>query len=151
MSPQRRRVDVAELVAQTVRDSDLLAGREVKVEADRVIANVDPAKVERIVEEPHRQRRPPHAPGHPNLDPGQRARRRGAIAVDDAGPGVTDELKEAVFEPFRRADLTPSPSPGVGIGLSLVARFAELHGGRAWVEDRTGGGSSFRVFLPDAP
>jgi signal transduction histidine kinase len=36
----------------------------------------------------------------------------------------------------------------VGIGLSLVQRFAELHGGRAWVEERRGGGSSFRVHLP---
>jgi signal transduction histidine kinase len=36
----------------------------------------------------------------------------------------------------------------VGIGLSLVTRFAELHGGRAWVEDRGGGGASFRVYLP---
>jgi signal transduction histidine kinase len=41
--------------------------------------------------------------------------------------------------------------PGSGIGLSLVAGFAELHGGRAWVEDRSGPGASFRVFLPDAP
>jgi signal transduction histidine kinase len=32
--------------------------------------------------------------------------------------------------------------------LSLVRRFAELHGGRAWVEDRKGGGASFRVYLP---
>ena len=28
-------------------------------------------------------------------------------------------------------------------------RFAELHGGRAWVEDREGGGASFRVWIPD--
>ena len=39
---------------------------------------------------------------------------------------------------------------GTGIGLSLVARFAELHRGRAWVEARDGGGASFRVLLPDA-
>ncbi len=39
-------------------------------------------------------------------------------------------------------------APGVGIGLTLVARFAELHGGRAWAEEREGGGASFRVFLP---
>jgi signal transduction histidine kinase len=30
-----------------------------------------------------------------------------------------------------------------------VARFAELHGGRAWVQDRPGGGASFQVLLPD--
>jgi two-component system sensor histidine kinase KdpD len=38
----------------------------------------------------------------------------------------------------------------VGVGLSIVANFARLHGGRAWVEDRQGGGASFRVFLPGA-
>jgi AraC family transcriptional regulator, regulatory protein of adaptative response / DNA-3-methyladenine glycosylase II len=38
----------------------------------------------------------------------------------------------------------------VGIGLSLVARFAELHGGRAWVQDRAGGGASFQVLFPYA-
>jgi signal transduction histidine kinase len=50
-----------------------------------------------------------------------------------------------VFEAFRKGKVD---SPGSGIGLSLVARFAELHGGRAWVQDRPGGGASFRVFLP---
>jgi signal transduction histidine kinase len=62
---------------------------------------------------------------------------------------VPDDLKEAVFEPFRQG-AGPNPSPGVGVGLSLVARFAELHGGSAWVQDRPGGGASFRVYLPDA-
>jgi signal transduction histidine kinase len=36
------------------------------------------------------------------------------------------------------------------VGLSLVAKFAELHGGRAWLEDRPGGGASFHVLLPGA-
>jgi signal transduction histidine kinase len=31
-----------------------------------------------------------------------------------------------------------------------VARFAELHGGRAWVQERPGGGASFQVLFPDA-
>jgi hypothetical protein len=35
--------------------------------------------------------------------------------------------------------------------LSLVARFAELHGGRAWVGEREGGGAAFHVFLPGSP
>ena len=35
-----------------------------------------------------------------------------------------------------------------GIGLALVAQFAAVHHGRAWVEDNPGGGASFRVELP---
>ena len=67
-----------------------------------------------------------------------------------AGPGVPDDLRAAVFEPFRQAPGSAAEhSPGVGVGLSLVLRFAELHGGRAWLEERPGGGASFRVFLPD--
>src|SRR5207237_1888680 len=70
------------------------------------------------------------------------------VAVEDAGPGVPEDLRESIFEAFRQGTQKDAASPGVGIGLSLVARFAELHGGRAWVEDRPGGGASFRVFLP---
>lgn len=69
------------------------------------------------------------------------------FAVDDSGSGVPDDVKEAIFEPFRRA--TDVHTPGTGVGLSLVSEFARAHGGRAWVEDRPGGGSSFRVFFPD--
>ena len=45
------------------------------------------------------------------------------------------------------AGLTARQSLQLGIGLSLVSSFAEIHGGRAWIEDRPGGGSSFRVLL----
>ncbi len=150
VSPQRRRTDVAELVRQAVRESDLLAGRDVRMEASDVVANVDAAKVERIVENllANAAR---HTPEDSPL--WVRVTREGPgvlIVVEDAGPGVTDDLKQAVFEPFRQGDGGPNPSPGVGVGLSLVARFAELHGGRAWVQDRPGGGASFHVFLPDA-
>jgi PAS domain S-box-containing protein len=70
------------------------------------------------------------------------------IRVDDAGAGVPAALRDTIFEPFRQGGEQVEHSPGVGIGLSLVARFAELHGGRAWVDEREGGGSSFNVFFP---
>jgi signal transduction histidine kinase len=71
--------------------------------------------------------------------------------VEDAGAGVPPELRASVFEPFHQGPSTPTHAPGMGIGLSLVTRYAELHGGRAWVADRHGGGSSFRVFIPNIP
>jgi signal transduction histidine kinase len=73
------------------------------------------------------------------------------LIVEDAGSGVPDAEKERIFQPFQQGSGVPRHSPGIGVGLSLVARFAELHGGRAWVEDRPGGGASFRVLLPAAP
>jgi signal transduction histidine kinase len=71
------------------------------------------------------------------------------ITVDDRGPGIVEEEREAIFEPFTRGVGSVAERPGTGIGLSLVAQFADLHGGRAWVEDNPGGGASFRVFLPE--
>jgi signal transduction histidine kinase len=71
-----------------------------------------------------------------------------SIVVEDDGPGVPPELRESIFEPFNRGDAPPDRGAGVGIGLALVARFAAMHGGRAWVQEREGRGASFRVWLP---
>ena len=38
---------------------------------------------------------------------------------------------------------------GTSTGFAVLQRLAEVHAGRAWVEQREGGGASFRVFLPD--
>jgi two-component system sensor histidine kinase KdpD len=58
-------------------------------------------------------------------------------------------LRREIFEPFRQGPTSSAHAPGTGIGLSLVAMFADLHGGRAWVQDREGGGASFRVLPGD--
>jgi signal transduction histidine kinase len=70
------------------------------------------------------------------------------LIVEDAGPGVPEELRATIFEPFRQGNESVKHNPGVGIGLSLVSRFSEIHGGRAWVDEREGGGASFKVYLP---
>ena len=72
------------------------------------------------------------------------------IAVDDQGPGVPEEEKEAIFDRFARGAVAfePGAPKGTGIGLALVREHAELHGGRAWCEDRPGGGARFVIELP---
>ena len=63
-------------------------------------------------------------------------------------PILVHSMTEIETASQRQATENRPHAPGVGVGLALVARFAELHGGRAWVEERPGGGASFKVFLP---
>jgi PAS domain S-box-containing protein len=148
VEPQRRSCDVGALARGTLATLETLTERHVVVSTEEVELEVDSAKVERIVENllTNAVR---HTPPGGTIWLRVEGRPDGVlIAVEDDGLGVEEDLRTTIFEPFRQGPAAPSHAPGTGIGLSLVARFAELHGGRAWVEDRPGGGASFRVFLP---
>ena len=151
VTPQRRSTDLEALVRHCVAETEHAAVREITVDVEQVTVEVDAAKVERIVEN-LLSNAIRHTPAAAPVWVRAREQDGGILlVVEDAGPGVAEELREAVFEPFRQAPGSASVhSPGVGVGLTLVRRFAELHGGRAWVEPREGGGASFRVFLPAA-
>lgn len=147
LEPQRHPIDLEGLARRVLEETDV-RGRAVELDVEPMVADVDGPKVERIMEN-LLVNAAKHTP------PGTVVRVRIArhdtgvlLVVEDEGAGVPDELKDVVFRPFERGPRAPTHAPGTGIGLSLVARFAELHGGRAWVEDRVGGGASFRVFLP---
>jgi PAS domain S-box-containing protein len=144
--PDLRPTELAELVRRVVGDMPDLERRPVHLELEPVEARVDVSKVERILQNllsNADKYSPPDAPIWVTLRPkGQGV----LLGVDDAGTGVPDELRDTIFDPFVRGGR--DGSSGLGIGLSLVARFAELHGGRAWVQDRPDGGAAFRVFLP---
>jgi PAS domain S-box-containing protein len=140
--------ELGSLARRVVDESGLRPERQVEVLADRVVAAVDPAKLERILENLLLNTARHTPPGTAVWVRIGRDEHGVLLAVEDDGPGVPAELRASIFEPFRRAGDSRGV-PGVGVGLSLVARFAELHSGRAWVEERQGGGASFRVFLPD--
>ena len=81
-----------------------------------------------------------------------RVGREGSITVDDAGPGVPEQDRTAIFGRFHRG-ATPQPHDlpkGTGLGLSLVEEHVRLHGGRVWVEDAPSGGARFVIRIPEA-
>ena len=149
MAPRRYPLELTQLMRSLLAKTEVSGVELVDVEASDCRANVDPPKVERIVENLIANAAA-HAPAGTRIK--IRCWREGdaaLIAVEDQGPGVPADLRDKVFEAFYRGPEAVH-TPGSGMGLSLVARLAEMHSGRAWVQDREGGGASFRVLLPDA-
>jgi len=74
------------------------------------------------------------------------------IVVEDEGPGVPADEREAIFDRFSRGSAggRRGNDGGTGLGLSLVAEDLRLHGGRVWVEERADGrkGARFVLELP---
>lgn len=66
------------------------------------------------------------------------------IEIADNGPGVPEENRQLIFEPF----FSTKGSHGTGLGLSVTQKIVREHGGDVSVETAPGGGALFRVTLP---
>lgn len=72
------------------------------------------------------------------------AKRMVALIIEDNGPGVPDQVKKRMFNPFFTTRHT-----GTGLGLAIVHRIVDAHGGRVRVRDRAGGGTVVEILLPE--
>ncbi|WP_431961829.1 ATP-binding protein [Actinacidiphila sp. bgisy160] len=121
-------LDIPETLPMVVVDKGLL---------ERVVANV----VENAVK---------YSPGRgPVLVSGSALGDRVEIRIVDRGPGVPDEAKERIFEPFQRYGDAPRGN-GVGLGLAVARGFAEAMGGTLHAEDTPSGGLTMVLSVPAA-
>ncbi|MFE6844147.1 ATP-binding protein [Streptomyces sp. NPDC057686] len=121
-------LDIPETLPMVAVDRGLL---------ERVVANV----VENAVKySPH---------GRPVLVAASSLLDRVELRVVDRGPGVPDEAKDRIFEPFQRHGDAPRGS-GVGLGLAVARGFTEALGGTLTAEDTPGGGLTMVLTLPTA-
>jgi len=146
---RRELVDLASLVAGVVSEAaDELDAHPVSLDLLPTQVLADAPKVERVVENLLANAARHTDPGTPIWVRVEPLDRGALLCVDDAGPGIPVEQRESIFRPFQRGPAGATYAPGSGVGLALVAQIASLHDGQAWVEDRAGGGASFRVLLP---
>jgi len=69
------------------------------------------------------------------------------IAVIDNGPGIPEEIRDRLFDPF----VTSGKRGGTGLGTSIAKKIIEDHGGQINFETQTGIGTTFHIRLPGLP
>ncbi|MBI4861443.1 MAG: HAMP domain-containing histidine kinase [Candidatus Riflebacteria bacterium] len=67
---------------------------------------------------------------------------RGLIELGDTGPGIPEQQREHLFEPFHTTS-----RGGTGLGLAIVSKLVAAHGGQVELTARPGGGTLARVLL----
>ena len=65
------------------------------------------------------------------------------FVVDDAGPGIPNEMMASLFEPFATSRIN-----GTGLGLSIARNAVEAHRGEILASNRAEGGARFSISIP---
>jgi signal transduction histidine kinase len=67
--------------------------------------------------------------------------------MEDTGPGIPDEIRDRLFEPF----VTAGKQDGLGLGLALSRQAVLDHGGDIWTEPASGARFVIRLPLNASP
>jgi signal transduction histidine kinase len=149
----RERVDVVELLCAIAEDADFEArasSRSVTIEVpSEFVASVNGDLVYRAFENVIRNA-VKFSPENAVVEVVCRLTNDGRVletTVLDRGPGVPEEMLEAIFQPFTRVEGSASVQ-GVGLGLAIARRAMEMHGGSVSAAQRSGGGLEVTLSLP---
>jgi signal transduction histidine kinase len=134
--------EAAELVSMEVGQNGKVV--DLVLPDEPLIVSADPAHVKRATL--NLARNAAQAGDHVRISAGL-YRGEVRISVSDDGPGVPEDLRSRIFEPF-----VTDKEQGAGLGLAIVCKVAEANGGRVELvdpadEDHVGEGAEFRVYF----
>ncbi|UKY47773.1 sensor histidine kinase [Streptomyces inhibens] len=148
VTPLIREIDLDEVVPMALggvpEDSVIL-----DIPEELPMVAVDPGLLERSVANLVENAVKYSPEGEPVLVSASALGDRVELRVADRGPGVPDDAKDRIFEPFQRYGDAPRGA-GVGLGLAVARGFAEAIGGTLTAEDTPGGGMTMVLTVPTA-
>ncbi len=155
LEPDRKIHDLREPIRSAAELVELEMAREggsldVELPDEPLMARADPDHVKRVVLNLLRNAR---EAGERVAIRGEAARGEVVLSVRDDGPGVPEEFRDRIFEPF-----VTDKEQGAGLGLAIVRRITEANGGRVELyhdedsapDEAVGEGAEFRVYFSGA-
>lgn len=138
----REPVDLAALLRECAADLELTSRVPIRIEApDELVIEADPLLMRSVTENLLRNAQHYTRPGTTVQAALARENGMATLRVCDHGPGVPDDMLEAIFQPFvRTSQARDRNSGGHGIGLAIVARACQAHGGSVTARNRAEGG-----------
>lgn len=143
--------DLVNLCYEVIREQRLLTGRAIllDVPSSPVIMQADEARLSQVIVNLVNNAlkySPPDSIVQVFVD---KRRDIDIIEVADTGPGIPQEDRAHIFEPFYRSpNVCTTSKSGLGLGLAICKDIVQRHGGRIWCRSQVGRGSTFIVEMP---
>jgi len=148
------RSDINDVIDECLVLANHLAGKRSvtivkKVDEDLPKVEIDPSKIEQVINN-MLSNAVEHSQENSTIEIKATLNQgRLLISVRDNGEGMTEEMKQTVFQPYRhKGSKKASGSDSIGLGMAIARIIVDSHKGDIWVESRLGEGTEFFISLP---